>query len=120
MPPLNAKDIVVYLVHTFELSDVNWALQMRLAKNLLKKYKYGEIKYAIDYYKTRGDSVRSLGFLSYKFNMKDPVSLYHAESNVMEGDNSADRNWARIRQNSQTHDRTVYPINLFEESDEND
>lgn len=120
MPPLNPKDVVIYLNSVFDLDSINWAQQMRLAKSLLSKYNYNEIKYAIDYYKNRGDVLSSLGFLTYKMNMKDPVSLYHAEANVTGDDNSGNRNRERIRKNSQTYNRAEYPIALFEESNEAD
>ena len=109
------KELVGYLVHLFDVKKVNWGLQMKLAKSLLTKYNFNEIIYALDYYKNKGEKIYSLGFLLYKNNMKDPVSLYHAEKNVQEDNNSSDRNWERIKQNRKTECRTDYPCSLFEE-----
>ena len=114
----SSKDIVTYYIQTFNVQSVNWPLQMRLAKTLLKKYNYNEIKYAIDYYKGKGMEVVSLGFLTYKTNMKDPVSLYHAEANVIEGGDSGDRNWTRIAKNSKAQYGAEYPVDLFEKSNQ--
>ena len=96
------KDLVSYLVYVFDLGKVNWAFQMKLAKTILSKYSFGEIKYAIDYYKSRGEDIYSLGFLTHKNNMKDPLSMYTAEKNAQESDDSGKRNWARIEQNRKT------------------
>ena len=117
----SSKDLVIYFKNLFDLNeDFNWAFQTKLANALLSKFTYSEIKYALDYYKGKGDKLTSLGFLTYKNNMKDPTSLYHAEKNSTRGDNSGDRNWARIRQNSKTNYREDYPIDLFKEPDEAD
>ena len=116
----HSKEIVSYLVNSFGLKDVNWGFQMKLAKSLLTQYSYMEIIYALNYYKNKGIQIYSLGFLTYKMNMKDPCSMYLAEKNMNEGGNSGERNLERIRQNNQTKHRTEYPIHLFEEPDEDD
>lgn len=116
----HSKEIVSYLINSFGLKSVNWGFQMKLAKSLLTQYSYMEIIYAINYYKDKGIQISSLGFLTYKMNMKDPCSMYLAEKNMNEGGNSGERNLERIRQNNQTKHRTQYPINLFEEYNEND
>ena len=96
------KDLIIYLINSFDVKNVNWAFQMKLANALLSKYNFNEIKYALDYYKDKGEKLTSLGFLSYKNNMKDPVSLYHAElhtSEIKKGDK--DRNKKRIEKSKQ-------------------
>lgn len=115
-----SKDLVVYLKNVFDLDKINWAFQIRLANSLLSKYDFNQVKYAIDYYKSIGNQLTSLGFLTYKSNMKDPISLYNAEKNITGGDDSGYRNWTRIEQNSKTNYGTQYPVNLFEESNEAD
>lgn len=99
---MSPKDIVAYLIVTFNVEKVDWSFQMKLAKRLLHLYTGTEIKYAMDYYKTKGDNVYSLGYLLTNGHMKDPVSLYHAELNMQEGGDSGERNRERIRQNSKT------------------
>lgn len=111
------KDLINYLIISFDVKNVNWAFQMKLANALLSKYNFNEIKYALDYYKDKGEKLTSLGFLSYKNNMKDPVSLYHAEMHSR-GDNSGDRNWNRIKQNSKTYNGEKSAEYLFAKPDE--
>lgn len=115
---MTAKEIVVYFSNLLDVSNINWPMQIKLAQKLKEKYDDQEIKYAIDYYKDIGCGMYSLGWLLYKDNMKIPCSLYHAEKNMQKGENSGERNWNRInKQNSKAKYRTVYPSNLFEESE---
>lgn len=115
---MSPKDIVAYLVITFGATNIDWPFQMKLAKKLLNKYTGTEIKYALDYYKAKGEDIYSLGYLSTGSRMKDPVSLYHAELNIQEGGDSGERNRERIRQNSQTEYRAEPVGYLFAESRE--
>lgn len=111
------KDVVSYFVIAFSVDKVNWGLQMKQAKSLLSKYTGNQIKYAIDYYKDRGEMLYSLGYLLFKDNMKNPLSLYHAEMNMQEGGESGERNRQRvIRQAVQTKYGTESVSYLFESS----
>lgn len=115
---MTTKEIVGYFSNLFDIKDINWPLQMRLAQRLKEKYKDQEIKYAINYYKDVGCEMYSLGWLLYKNNMKIPCSLYQAEINMQKGEDSGERNWNRInQQNSKAERRTEYPCYLFEESE---
>lgn len=94
---MTAKEVVAYLKQVHNVEYFNYAQQIRLANKLLEKYSGSEIRYAISYYKDKGEHIYSLGYLLYSANMKHPVSLYHAELNITDGgENSADRNKQRI------------------------
>lgn len=95
---MDAVSLVKYMASSFGLTNVNWAKQVGLAKQLLSKFSYSEILYAINYYKTLNANMYSLGFLLYGNNMKNPVSLFHAEMNTQESANSGERNRNRIEQ----------------------
>lgn len=101
--------------------SINWAQQTQLLKKLMGKYRDSEIVYAINYWKKKGLPIKSFGFLTYKNfkNMKEPVSLYHAELNInyRSGD-SSERNKLRIEHNSKTECREEYYYDLFETSRE--
>lgn len=114
------KDVVMYFKNLFGLDKLNWGFQMKLANSLLSKYNFNEIKYALDYYKNNGMKLNSLGFLTYKNNMKDPTSLYNAEKNITGGDGSGDRNWKRITKNCQTYNGEKSAEYLFAEPNETD
>ena len=48
-----ARELVIYLVSTFNITNVNWSLQVKLAKTLLTEYSWNEVTYAINYYKNK-------------------------------------------------------------------
>ena len=113
---MTAKEIVQYMCFRFDLKSLNWAVQIKLAKKLLEKHTALQIKYALDYYHSKGNAVYSLGFLLSNNKMKDPLTFYEAEKNMQESENSGERNKIRSQQNSQTQYRAEYPCYLFEES----
>ena len=115
---MTAKEIVAYFKRVFALDSINYPLQMRNANALLKKYTSLEIKYAIDYYKEKGQEVFSLGWLLYRDNMKYPVSQYHAEINTQGGEDSGERNKQRVEQYSKAKCRKNDIGYLFEETRE--
>ena len=99
---MQPKDLVAYMVRLYDLKGINWGFQIKLAKSLLSKYSYPELIYALNYYKGMGESLYSLGFLSHKNNMNDPLSMYKAELNTQESGDSGERNRNRIKQNRKT------------------
>lgn len=114
-----ARELVIYLVSTFNITNVNWSLQVKLAKTLLAEYSWNEVTYAINYYKNKGIDVYSLGYLLHGNNMKEPMSMYYAECHAQESDKSGERNRKRIEL-QQTECRTSYPCSLFTESSDAD
>lgn len=97
--------------------EINYAVQTRLLKTLMSKYKDSEIVYAINYYKRKGLLIKSFGFLTYKncVNMEEPVSLYRAElADANQGGNSSERNKLRIEHNSKAYGREKHYFDLFE------
>ena len=113
---MTPKEIVSYFVHSYGIEKINYALQTKHAKELLKKYKSYQITYAIDYYKNLNKNIYSLGWFLYGDNMREPAMMYEAELHKQEGTDSGNRNWRKInQQNSKTKYREEYPCNLFEE-----
>lgn len=101
--------------------EINYAVQTRLLKTLMSKYKDSEIVYAVNYYKKKGLLIKSFGFLTYKncINMEEPVSLYRAElADAKQGGNSSERNKLRIEHNSKTYGGKKHYFDLFEEPGE--
>lgn len=113
---MTPKEIVSYMCLRFDVKKVNWAIQIKIAKKLLEKYSAIQIKYALDYYNSKGVEVYSLGFLTASNKMKDPLAFYEAEKNMQESVDSGERNKKRTQQNSEAQYRTEYPRYLFEES----
>lgn len=99
---MTPKELVSYMIVSFSLEKIDWAIQVRHAKDLLTKYTWIQLKYAIDYYKKLGTPLYSLGYLKVKNNMKDPLSMCKAEESIVEDNNSGKRNWDRIRNYSKT------------------
>ena len=108
------KELVKYLATSFNISNLNWSLQVKLAKTLLEKYKWSELVYAINYYKNKGANIYSLGFLLYGNNMKEPISMYYAETHTENDGKSGERNRKRIELQQAQH-REEYPRSLFTE-----
>lgn len=102
MKEMSPKEVVVFMATLNDVKVENWSLQIRNAKKLMEQYTWNEIKYALEYYRSIGVFIYSLGFLLMKNNMKHPLSMYTAESQALESENSGERNWTRIRQNSET------------------
>ena len=96
------KDIVAYMCRINDTTPKNWGLQIKNAKLLLEKYSWTEIKYALDYYKSIGVAMYSLGFLLTHDSMAPALSMYKTEMNAMSSEGSGKRNRNRIRQNSET------------------
>lgn len=111
MPP---KDIVVRMVDIFKPKEVNWSQQIRIANKLLEKYTEEQIIYAMKYYQAQSVNMYSLGWLSYKDNMKAPLSMLQAEKNRI-GDGFEERNNIKLRQLRKTECREDYPLSLFAE-----
>lgn len=108
------KELVKYLAASFEIPNLNWSLQVKLAKTLLNDYKWEELIYALNYYKNKGINIYSLGFLLHKNNMKEPISMYYAETHTNNDGKSGERNRKRIEL-QQTQYREEYPRSLFTE-----
>lgn len=115
---ITPKDIVSYMGKTFAVSEINWAQQITLTKNLLKKYTPEEIIYALNYHKQKGVKMYSIGFLFR--NMTDPIKEMKATKNIIKDDKSGERNKERVRRLRQTKYRAEYPEHLFTESGEDD
>ena len=110
------KQIIMHLVQTFELTNVNWSAQMMIAKKLLKTYTAEQILFAIDYYAKQGLHIYSLGFLSK--TMDKPMKEYEAVNQTKTwSDNSGERNRRKFTENNQAGSRAKHNLDLFEESE---
>lgn len=113
---MSPKDIIVKFIRLFDVSEINWAQQVKICKKLLEDYTDTQIIYALNYYKNNGKKLYSLGFLLNR--MREPMMQLSAEKHLQSdgNGNSKERNWKRIEQNSKTERRTEYPEYLFTES----
>ena len=117
------RELVKYLISTFQLKNVNWAMQTKLAKTLLTLYKFSDLTYAINYYKTKGVNIYSLGWFLNEKNMNEAMSSRIADINSQDSEQSGDRNRQRIEQLNklqQAERGEDYPSFLFAESEESD
>ncbi len=117
------RELVKYLISTFKLTNVNWAMQTKLAKTLLALYKFSDLTYAINYFKTKGVEIYSLGWLMNEKNMKEAMSMKVADINSQDSGGSSDRNRKRIEQFEQLQQAECgedYPSFLFAESEQSD
>ena len=111
------KQIVMHLVQTFGLSNINWSAQMMIVKKLLKTYTQEQILFAIDYYAKQGVHIYSMGFFNTK-TMDKPTKEYEALNQTKTwSDDSGERNRRKFTENNQTGSRAKYNLDLFEESD---
>lgn len=115
---MQPKELVTKWIELFKPKDVNWKHQMIMAKTLTDKYTVEELFYALEYYRSKGVQMYSLGFLSN--NMDDPCSMLKAEKTiqVIGGTNgsSKERNWKRVIQADKSKHRKNSVSYLFEES----
>ena len=115
---METKKLIKFFCDLFELPSVNWAVQTKLAKKLLDKHSYDELCYALEYYKSKGVAMYSLGYLTAKDALSAPLDLYKAEKafNLQDGD-SGERNKQRcIRKDNETNFGEEYYFDLFKES----
>ena len=111
------KSIVKYFISTFGVQTVNWPQQVKIVKSLMERYSREEIVYAIDYYKSKGTDMYSLGFLNR--NMEEAVTAKKTEEylSTQTGD-ANERNKRKLRTDNQALDREEYYLDLFAEPDE--
>lgn len=113
------KRIVNHFVKTFEISNINWSSQMLMVKRLLKEYSEQEIIYAIDYYKSLGKDIYSLGYLSKC--MDKPIREMKALQQIeLQDGSSSERNKRKFRENNETFSGEKCFGDLFKESDKID
>lgn len=114
------RELVKYLISTFHLTNVNWGMQTKLAKTLLTLYRFSDLTYAINYFKTKGVNIHSLGWFMNEKNMQEAMSMKMADINSQDSEQSGDRNRKRIEQFEQlqqTERGEDYPSFLFTESE---
>lgn len=110
------KQVVSEMKRVFDVKRINYPVQMKLAKNLLNKYKHNEISFALQYVKDSGKDIYSLGYLTDK-TMREAIKAMNIEEKEDDG-NSGERNKRRIENKQliyKTKYREDYPLSLFAE-----
>lgn len=92
------KELVLYLASSFKIEGLNWAMQIKIAKKLLNKYKFTDLTYAINYFKSKGVNIYSLGWFLNEKNMGEALSMKAADTHSQDNAQSGDRNRKRIEQ----------------------
>ena len=99
--------------------NINWSHQQKLLTLLLKQFSEEEIIFAINFWRSQGVDIKSLGFLTYNnfVKMSLPIQALEAKkyTKKKEGEDSFERNKRKIEQANKTNNRKKSYWSAFEE-----